>query len=58
MWYNHNVDFSKPLDFFQPPPTIEIPYDADIVFVSDMFVDQYQGGAELTTEALIQYPWA
>ena len=25
----------------------------DIVFVSDLFVDEYAGGAELTTEALI-----
>lgn len=28
--------------------------DADIIFVSDMFVDDYVGGAELTSEALIK----
>lgn len=32
---------------------MSIPDDADIVFVSDMFVNDYVGGAELTTEALI-----
>ena len=26
---------------------------SDIIFVADMFADQYPGGAELTTEALI-----
>jgi hypothetical protein len=30
-----------------------VPEDAEIVFVSDMFAEDYQGGAELTTEALI-----
>lgn len=32
----------------------QIPDDAHIVFVSDMFVDDYVGGAELTTQALIE----
>ncbi len=32
----------------------EIPDSAEIIFVSDMFVDEYVGGAELTTEALIK----
>ena len=32
---------------------VSIRDDAQIIFVSDMFVDQYVGGAELTTEALI-----
>ena len=32
----------------------EIPESAQIVFVSDMFVEDYVGGAELTTEALIK----
>ena len=30
-----------------------IPPETDIVFVSDMFVGDYVGGAELTSEALI-----
>lgn len=38
--------------FKQPSP--EIPDDVQIVFVSDMFVEDYPGGAELTTEALIK----
>lgn len=32
---------------------ISIPKDAKIVFVSDMYVENYVGGAELTTQALI-----
>lgn len=28
--------------------------DSDIIFIADMFADQYAGGAELTTEALIK----
>ena len=31
-----------------------IPDDCQIIFVSDIFVDDYVGGAELTTEALIE----
>ena len=31
----------------------DIDPEADIIFVADMFVDEYAGGAELTTEALI-----
>lgn len=37
-------------------PQIAIPDDADIIFVSDMFVEEYVGGAELTTQALIDAP--
>lgn len=33
---------------------IEIPADTEIVWVSDLFVDDYVGGAELTSEALIK----
>ena len=33
---------------------IYVPEDADIVFVADMFAEDYVGGAELTTEALIE----
>lgn len=32
---------------------VTIPASAEIVFVSDVFADEYQGGAELTTQALI-----
>ena len=32
---------------------ITIPKECDIVFVADMFVEDYAGGAELTTQALI-----
>jgi len=31
-----------------------VPADADVVFVADLFVEDYVGGAELTTEALIE----
>ena len=31
-----------------------IPSDCDVVFVADMFAEDYLGGAELTTEALIK----
>ena len=34
--------------------TFSLEEDVEIVFVSDMFVDDYVGGAELTTEALIE----
>jgi len=43
------VDFSSSV--FSSGP--RIPSGARIVFVSDMFVDEYVGGAELTTQALI-----
>ena len=44
--------------FNSSPFTIEdintqIPEECDIVFVSDMFAEDYAGGAELTTQALI-----
>ena len=32
---------------------VTIQEDADVIFVADMFVEDYVGGAELTTEALI-----
>lgn len=34
-------------------PTL-IPEDAEVVFVADLFAEDYVGGAELTTEALIE----
>ena len=33
--------------------SIQIPKDCDIVFVSDLFINDYVGGAELTSDALI-----
>ncbi len=40
--------------FDQPKkPQINIPQDSEIVFVSDFFVSDFVGGAELTTQALI-----
>lgn len=47
------MDFSAKI-FGAPSPTLKIPPTAKVVFVSDMFVSDYQGGAELTTEALIK----
>jgi len=39
---------------FETAPKLSIPEDTDIVFVADMFVEDYVGGAELTTEALVE----
>jgi len=40
---------------FETPqsPKLKVPEDAEVVFVSDMFVEDYVGGAELTSEAII-----
>lgn len=38
---------------FGGPPAQSIPANAKIIFVSDMFVEDYVGGAELTSQALI-----
>ena len=38
---------------FETKTTVTIDQHADIMFVSDMFVEDYVGGAELTSEALI-----
>lgn len=48
--------FVQPFDFSSSVfgNKISIPDDANIVFVSDMFVEDYVGGAELTTEALLR----
>ena len=42
--------FSSP---FTGRPKVEIPDDAEVIFVSDMFSDDHAGGAELTTDSLI-----
>ena len=42
--------FSSPFD---NDAGIKIPEEAQVIFVADMFAKDYQGGAELTTQALI-----
>lgn len=39
---------------FETATRINIPPLAEVIFVSDMFVEDYEGGAELTTQALIE----
>jgi len=43
--------FTSPFDTSQ---NLGIDPDADIIFVADFFIEDYAGGAEMTTEALIQ----
>ena len=45
----------QPFDFQNSPfgSRISIPKTAKVIFVSDMFVEDYVGGAELTTQAII-----
>lgn len=45
------MDFSASV--FETKPAIEIPEDAQVIWINDMFVEDYVGGAELTSEALI-----
>ena len=47
------MNFSSPFEE-KESPEIELDSDSEIIFVSDMFVENYVGGAELTTEALIE----
>lgn len=35
-----------------------VPDDVDVIFVADMFKNDYVGGAELTTDAIVTYPGA
>ena len=35
-------------------PNSQLEPEADIIFVADLFVEDYVGGAELTSEALIE----
>ena len=46
--------FNSPFSSEQHSNTISIPDDIDIVFVSDLFSNDHIGGAELTTDALIE----
>ena len=48
------MTFKSPFSTVPQRPALQIDKKADIIFVSDMFTDQYTGGAELTTEALIK----
>ena len=45
--------FNQNLFVKTEPPIITIPENCDVVFVSDMFSQDHLGGAELTTDALI-----
>lgn len=45
--------FSSPFSAVPSEPTLSIRPDAQIIFVADLFADDYVGGAELTTQALI-----
>ena len=45
--------FSFNESLFSAEKEIDIPVDCDIIFVADMFSKDYVGGAELTTDALI-----
>jgi len=47
------MDLTSPFQA-QNISSVQIEPSTQIVFVSDLFVDQYSGGAELTTEALIE----
>ena len=48
------VSFSGSSLFDGKSGPVRVPQDCHVVFVSDMFVEDYGGGAELTSEALIQ----
>lgn len=45
----------KPLIFPREKPVYFIPQHVEVIFVSDFFVEDLLGGAELTTEALIEF---
>ena len=46
--------FNSPFGQETPENEFLIPEECEVVFVADLFVDQYIGGAELTTDALIK----
>lgn len=48
------MDFNNNLFGTTQTLSISIPETSQIVFVSDLFVEDYSGGAELTTEAIIK----
>lgn len=47
------MNFNTPFQTLSKP-SINIDQDTKVVFVSDLFLEHYSGGAELTTDALIQ----
>ena len=47
--FNHNIFNNK-----EKESLVEIPADTEVIFVSDMFLENHLGGAELTTEALVE----
>ena len=51
-----SADFSAGMfpDQINQQQDVLVPEDAEIVFVSDLFIEDYVGGAELTSEALIK----
>ena len=48
------MTFNSPFNTVKQPAQVQIDPKAEIIFVSDNFVEQYVGGAELTSEALIK----
>ena len=48
------MNLSSPFDTVQSVNQVQIDPNAEIVFVADLFLEQYAGGAELTTQALIE----
>ena len=48
------MDFNNSIFNENQKQGIQIPDNYQVVFVADMFVEDYVGGAELTTEALIE----
>jgi hypothetical protein len=45
--------FSSPFSSAPSEPALAIRPDTQVIFVADLFADDYVGGAELTTQALI-----
>lgn len=48
------MNFNTPFQVQAPKPNVSIDSDTKVVFVADLFAEQYAGGAELTTDALYQ----
>lgn len=48
------MTFNSPFSAAARRPVVSIDQSAEIIFVSDMFLEQYSGGAELTTESIIK----
>ena len=46
--------FNSPFENEQEKKEVLIPQDCQVIFVADLFKEQYVGGAELTTDALIK----